>query len=225
MVRWPALCAIVAILASRHTLAFAATGESASTGTDTPPATSEETEGKTWSFSVSAYTYFVPEDTNFVVPVVTADRGRLHLEARYNYEDHDTGSAWVGYNLRFGKSLTWDITPMVGAVFGKTNGVAPGYKSTLSWWKLELYSEGEYVIDANDTSDSFFYTWSELSLAPLDWFRFGLVVQRTKLYETDFDIQRGFLAGFSYKRVAVTAYVFHPDESRPTVVLGIGLGY
>jgi hypothetical protein len=225
MVRWHTLCAIVAILASGHTLVFAATGEPPSTGTDTPPAIAKETEGKTWSFSASAYTYFVPEDTNFVVPVVTADRGRLHLEARYNYEYHDTGSAWVGYNLRFGKSLAWDITPMVGAVFGKTNGVAPGYKSTLSWWKLELYSEGEYVIDTNDTSDSFFYTWSELSLAPVDWFRFGLVVQRTKLYETDFDIQRGFLAGFSYKQVAVTAYVFHPDESRPTVVLGIGLGY
>lgn len=114
---------------------------------------------------------------------------------------------------------------MVGAVFGDTNGVAPGYKSTLSWWKLELYSEGEYVIDTGDSSDSFFYTWSELTLSPADWFRFGLVVQRTKLYETEFDIQRGFLGGLSYKRMDITAYVFNPDESKPTVVLGVGLVY
>ena len=36
---------------------------------------------------------------------------------------------------------------MIGGVFGDTTGVAPGYKGSLSWWKLELYSEGEYVFD------------------------------------------------------------------------------
>ncbi len=35
----------------------------------------------------------------------------------------------------------------------------------------------------------------------------------------------GFLAGLSCKRVEITAYVFNPDESRPTVVLGVGLGF
>jgi hypothetical protein len=225
MMRWPNLCAIVAILGAGHTPAFAETSEPVPSPSDSPPAIARETEGETWSFSAAAYTYFVPDDSNFVVPIVTADRGRLHLEARYNYEDHDTGSAWVGYNLRFGKSLTWDITPMVGAVFGNTNGIAPGYKTTLSLWKLVLYSEGEYVIDTNDTSDSFFYTWSELSLAPVDWFRFGLVVQRTKLYETEFDIQRGFLAGFSYKQLDITGYVFNPDADRPTVVLAASMGF
>ena len=36
---------------------------------------------------------------------------------------------------------------MIGGVFGDTTGIAPGYKGSLSWWKLELYSEGEYVFD------------------------------------------------------------------------------
>ena len=47
---------------------------------------------------------------------------------------------------------------------------------------------------------SFLYTWSEFALAPTDWSRFGLAVQRTKVYQTEFDIQRGFFAGFSYQR-------------------------
>ena len=223
--RWPVLCAIFAIFAAGHAPAIAATGGPESPATDSAPGPVKEAGGKPWSFSVAAFTYFVPDDSNLLVPVVTADRSRLHLEARYNYEARDTGSAWVGYNLHFGEKLTWDITPMVGAVFGDTAGIAPGYKSTLGWWRLELYSEGEYLIDAGGTSDSFFYTWSELTMAPVDWFRFGLVVQRTKLYETDFDIQRGFLAGFSYRQLDITAYVFNPDESRPTVVLGVGLGF
>jgi hypothetical protein len=40
---------------------------------------------------------------------------------------------------------------MLGGVFGKTNGIAPGYSGTLDWWKLRLYSEGEYVFDAEPT--------------------------------------------------------------------------
>ena len=39
---------------------------------------------------------------------------------------------------------------MLGGVFGDTTGIAPGYKGSLSWWKLELYSEGEYVFDAGE---------------------------------------------------------------------------
>ena len=76
--------------------------------------------------------------------------------------------------------------------------IARGYKGSLSWWKLELYSQGEYVFDTTDSSESSFYNWSELTLAPADWFRFGMVTQRTRLYQTDREIQRGFLVGFSY---------------------------
>lgn len=180
---------------------------------------------KTWSFSASAYSYIVPDSRAYVQPTIVADRGWLHLEARYNYEDLDTGSAWIGYNFSFGENVPLDLAPMVGGVFGNTIGIAPGYKASLNWRKLELYSDGEYVFDARDSSDSFYYTWSELTLAPVDWCRFGLVVQRTKVYKTDFEIQRGFLMGFSYKRVDVTAHLFNPDASQPTVVLGVSLGF
>ena len=114
---------------------------------------------------------------------------------------------------------------MLGGVFGDTAGIAPGYKGSLSWWKLELYSEGEYVFDTRESADSFFYNWSELTLAPVDWFRFGLVTQRTRLYESDRDIQRGVLAGFSFKGVDLTGYVFNPDEDKPTFVVAVGLTF
>ena len=64
---------------------------------------------------------------------------------------------------------------MLGGVFGDTNGIAPGYKGSLSWQELELCSESEYVFDAGNSSDKFFYTWSELGWAPVDWFRIGFV--------------------------------------------------
>ena len=114
---------------------------------------------------------------------------------------------------------------MLGGVFGNTTGIAPGYKGSLSWWKLELYSEGEYVVDPGDSSGNFFYTWSELALSPVDWLRFGLVTQRTRAYETDLDIQRGFLLGVSYRKFDFTAYVFNPDESQPTLVFAGGVSF
>jgi hypothetical protein len=169
--------------------------------------------------------YFVPDSREYVQPTFTADRGWLHLEARYNYEDLDTGSAWVGYNFGGGETLSWALTPMLGGVLGNTTGVAPGYKGSLSWWKLELYSEGEYVFDTDDSSDSFFYNWSELTIAPLSWLRAGMVTQRTRVYETDRDIQRGVLLGFSYRALSVTTYVFNPDDSSPIVVLGAGVTF
>ena len=114
---------------------------------------------------------------------------------------------------------------MLGGVFGDTTGVAPGYQGSLSWWKLELYSEGEYVFDTHDSSESFFYNWSELTLAPVDWLRFGLVTQRTQVYETDHDIQRGLLVGCSFMKLDLTAYVFNPDDSKPTVVVAVAFSF
>jgi len=165
-----------------------ATNAPASTNSVTP--TIESKAESQWSFSASAALYIVPTAASTWQPTLTADRGWLHLEARYNYENLDTGSAWLGYHFSVGDPLTFELTPMLGGVFGDTTGLAPGYKGSLSWWKLELYSEGEYVFDTRSSSDSFFYTWSELTLAPVDWFRFGGVVQRTETLQTDFDIQR-----------------------------------
>jgi hypothetical protein len=174
----------------------------------------------TWSFSASAATYIL-SDSHYVQPTAVADRGHLHLEARYNYEDLETGSAWVGVNWSGGETLEWEVTPMLGGVFGGTTGIAPGFKGSLGWRALELYGESEYVVDTNDHADSFFYNWSELTLAPADWFRFGLVTQRTRVYQSDREIQRGLLLGFSVKRVNVTGYAFNPDEDKPRWVFAV----
>jgi len=191
--------------------------------TNNPPLAVENEPERDWSLSASVYAYIVPDDRDYAQPTIAVDREWLHLEARYNYEDRHTGSIWVGYNWGIGEKLSLEFTPMLGGVFGNTTGVAPGYSGSLSWWKLELYSEGEYVIDTGNSSESFFYNWSELTLAPVDWVRFGLVTQRTRLYRSERDIQRGFLAGFSFKMFELTTYVLNPDKSKPTFVVAVGL--
>lgn len=90
------------------------------------PAVSAKATSDPWAFVLTTSGYIVPGGQSLVSPDFTADRGWLHLEARYNYEALETGSLWVGYDFSAGKKLVLDVTPMVGGVFGNLNGVAPG---------------------------------------------------------------------------------------------------
>lgn len=178
--------------------------------------TAHQTAESSWSFATTVTANFPGGSKNFLQPTVTADNDHLHLEARYNYEALNSGSAWVGYNFSAGTTVHLDFTAMAGGVFGNMRGFAPGYEFTLGWRKLELYSEVEYVFDTDNSSDSFLYTWSELTLAPAGWFQFGVAIQRTKLYQTGLDIQRGPLVRFNYKNLDLGAFMLDPQLAKPT---------
>ena len=139
--------------------------------------TSQEGAGGTaadsWSFSATVDGYVVPHQEFYVLPIFTTDRSWLHLEARYNYEDQQTGSTWVGYNFSFGDKLKLDVTPMIGGVFGNTTGVAPGYEFSLAYKRITLSSTGEYVFDTKNHNGSFFYSWPELTYSPVEWISRG----------------------------------------------------
>jgi hypothetical protein len=180
-------------------------------------------ETPAWSLGGSIGTYVVPHERDYTQPTLTADRDWLHFEWRYNYESYDTGSLWLGCNFSVGDKLTLGFTPMVGGVFGDVFGVAPGAKLTLEWWKLDFFTEAEYLFDTDHHDDSFTYAWSELAISPLEWLRLGLVSDRTRAFDTDVDIQRGLLAGVSYRWLSFTAYVFNLDQSEQTVVLSVGV--
>jgi len=183
----------------------------------------DATTGEDWAFSASALAYFVPEDRNYVQPTITADRGTLHLEARYNYEAPETGSAWLGVNFGDEGTLRWEVTPMLGGVFGDTTGIASGVRGLVGWRALELSVEGEYVMDMGDAAGSFLYLWSELTVSPLEWFRVGVASQRTRAYRSELDVQRGFTIGFTYRALDLAAYVFNPDVDEPTVVVAVSV--
>ncbi|HEV2840390.1 MAG TPA: hypothetical protein VGW39_03615 [Chthoniobacterales bacterium] len=219
------MIAFAVVFAGSNALAQEAMKTPDSKATSPPPPVITEADENTWSFSASATTYIVPDFQEYVQPSFTADRGWLHLEARYNYENLKTGSAWIGYNFSGGKKLEWEFTPMLGGVFGDTTGIAPGYRLSLTYWKFEFSSEGEWVFDLRDSEGNFFYNWAELSVSPVDWFRFGLVGQRTRAYQTDVDIQRGLLVGFSYKEMNFTTYVFNLDLDEQTWVFSVGVSF
>lgn len=193
--------------------------------TNSAPGVVTETATNHWAFSASLYGYIVPESRDYVNPNLTADHGWLHLEARYNYEALDTGSLWVGYNLGIGENLVFEITPVLGGVFGDLTGIAPGYTLSLSYKHFALSSQSEYFVDTANSENNFFYTWSELTYSPWAWLRAGVVAQRTKAYKSELDIQRGFLVGVTYRKMDFTTYVFNLGWTDPTVVLAMGYAF
>ena len=216
---------IPVVLTGDNALAQSPPDPPVSTAAGSTAAASAEAGESEWAFSVFAYAYLVPDDDDFLQPTVTADRGKLHLEARYNYEDSNTGSLWVGYNLTVDGEVTLVFTPMVAAVVGDTDGAAPGYNLVVDWWKLAFFSQSEYVIDTSDSANNFLYTWTELSVWPWDWLGAGVVVQRTRVADLGFEAEPGVLLGLAWKNASVTAYVFGLDESDQTVVVGAGLSF
>ena len=178
-------------------------------------------EPPSWSFSGSAYGYVLPDDDDFILPIVYADYDRLHLEARYNYEERGAASLWGGWRFAFGDEVSFEMVPMLGGVFGEVSGIAPGLEMDLGWKSLSFYAESEYVFDLSNESDSFFYAWSELSWQPLDWLRVGLVGQRTRVVDTDLEVQRGLIAGFSWRAIEFAGYFFNPGGDDAFTVISV----
>jgi hypothetical protein len=183
------------------------------------------TDAARWSVRASAAAYLLPDDDDYLQPTVAADLDALHLEARYNYEDRDSASAFVGWNLAFGTAVTLQLTPMFGIVGGNTEGIIPALEAELTWRGLELYAEGEYVTQVGRGGDPFFYNWSEASFWVADWIRAGLVTQRTRVRDAPRDIQRGLLVGLAGSRLEGTVYYFNPGSDDHFLVTSFGVTF
>src|SRR5262245_17908711 len=177
-----------------------------------PPGT-VRAEAKEWAFGAAAFLFDPPDDDVFVSPIVDADRGVLHLEARYNYEDLKTGSAFIGRTFEFGKEVSGTVVPVIGLVLGRTDAVAPGVNLDLAWRRLAFSTESEVLIDLHDSNASFVYSWLETTIGVGGGLRLGVVGQHTKTYDTGLDIQRGPMIEWSRGRGWLGFYGFNLDRT------------
>ena len=181
------------------------------------------TEKPPWEFSGTAFYSDPPgsEDAR-TTAILYGDRGPLHLELRYNYEDLDTASAFFGWAFSGGDSLAYTVTPMVGVVGGDTDGVAPGLLLDVAWRRFAWYVESEYLFDAHDSSDDFFYSWSTLTYAFTDWLSAGTVAERNKVVDTDFEVQWGLALELQLKRIGVAVYTYNLGDDDDYTVVSLG---
>ena len=184
-----------------------------------------ESNAPEWSTSVSGAFYILSDQANFLQPTVRSDRGRLHLEARYNYEDRRSVSFFAGANLEAGDQVALSVTPMIGGLVGGTDGIVPAIELDLGWRKLEAYGEAEYVFGFGGDAADYFYMWSELSVWPTEWLRAGAVSQRTRVHAMERELQPGILVGARHSRVEGAVYVFSPGGEDAYAVVSLAVEF
>jgi len=185
-----------------------------------PAATAPET-----SLSATGYWYAMRDQPDFGVGVAALNRGPLHLEARYNYEARDSGSLFVGWKFAAGDEVTFEVTPMIGGLFGAARGVVPGFEASVAYREVDFYIEAEYVRDLDDSSASYYYAWSELGWRPLPWLRVGLAGQRTRTIDNGRDLQRGVFGQVTVGKATLGAYAFNPDAGSRYAIVALGVQF
>jgi hypothetical protein len=178
-----------------------------------------------WEFAVTAYPTQVRGGDNTTSAIAVADRGPLHLEARYGYETKDSRSAFAGWTFSGGETVTWELTPLVGGGWGPVQAFIPGFEASLAWGKLDLYVEAEYVRDRNGKSDSYTYAWSELGFRPAEWLRLGAVGQRTRVYGGEREFQRGPFVQLNLGPATIGGFWFNPGSGDQVFVVSIGAAF
>ena len=180
---------------------------------------------KSWEFELDFYQYLVPFDRDNLVVMAYADYGNIHYEARYNYEDLNTASVFGGYRLESGKAFVFGATPIGGIVFGNVNGVAPGLLLDATWKQFDFYSESEYVVDFSNSESNFFYTWTELAWSPSEFLRTGLSANRTRLYQTDLELQRGVFAQYTWRSLTAGVHWFNPAAEEEFLIATLAVSF
>ncbi len=210
-----ALRVVVALAAVTATTAIAGEDERSGSAAS-PPA------NPSWEFALTAYPTVVRGGDNYTSAIAAVDRGPLHLEARYNYESVGARSAFVGWTFSGGETITWELTPLLGGAWGTTQAFVPGLEASAAWRQLDVYIEAEYVRDSREHTDSYTYAWSELGFRPVEWLRFGLAGQRTRVYGGDREFQRGPFAQVTWGPVTIGGYWFNPGSNEQVFVGTIG---
>lgn len=167
-----------------------------------------------WDFAATGYYYLIDDESDYLLAIATAKRGRLHLEARYNYEAADLGSLFAGWTFSGGEAeaVTYELTPILGTLLGDEDSLVPGLEASIAYGVVDLYVEAEYVHDLDEQEDSFTYVWSELGFSPFEKWRIGLAGQRLREHDGERDTQRGIFAQFTAGAFTYGAFVFNLDS-------------
>jgi hypothetical protein len=142
-------------------------------------------------------------------------------EARYNYEQLQTGSLYAGKNFSGAKKINYSVTPMLGVVFGKYNGGSAALNVDFEYEKIFFSAQLQYTVNKENKEENFFYNWSELGSKIGNKFYGGISMQQTKLYADKMSADMGLLLGFETGKITIPVYLFNPFSEKRNLVLGL----
>lgn len=146
-------------------------------------------------------------------------------EARYNYEDVETFSLFLGRAFTGGNDLNFSVVPMLGGSVGKFKGVSTGLNVDMDYNKFFFSSQSQYSMPANPYGRYFWYSWSEVGYQSMKWLYAGLSVQHTHDRLTGDDLQPGMMIGFTFNKFTIPVYTFDPFGNGRNFIVGFNMAW
>lgn len=168
--------------------------------------------------------YHVVGNNHDYVPMSVAhfqNNKNWYAEGRYNYEDVETLSFYVGKTFSKESKLSYALTPIVGGAVGNFTGVSTGLNIELDYNRFFFSLQPQYSFSTGERSDNFFYNWSELAYQPLEWLYAGVSFQHTRLYHTKPAFESGILVAFTFRNLTIPVYAFAPLNNNRYFMFGL----
>lgn len=168
------------------------------------------------------YYYMGAYQTFTVVPLVHYQSSKnWYAEGRFNYEAINTLSLYGGKTFEKTALISYSATPIVGVVLGQMNGGSVGLNLEMDYEKFNFNTQSQYTFSAQQRTNNFIYSWSDLTYQFFEKFAMGASLQQTKLYQVNGAFERGVLLKTGFKNWVFPLYIFRPETSERYFVLGI----
>ncbi len=174
------------------------------------------------SASFQQYYYYYKGSPGTYAPIVSYEfNNNLYLEGRYNYEDINTGSLYIGKTFETSSALSVSFTPIAGAVFGFYKGASIGANLYVNYKRLNLSHQPQYTLSTAGKENNFLYSWSDLSLDLTDNIAVGVSAQHTKTTYEKSLLEKGVMLQFSFKNWSLPIYAYNPQSSDRYFLIGL----
>ena len=157
-----------------------------------------------------------------VVPIASYQTSNnWYMEARYNYEALNSFSLYYGKTFEKTAPVSYQVSPILGFVAGSLDGGSVGMNLEMDYNKLNFNTQSQYTFSIDKRSNSYVYSWSDLTYQLTDRFAAGVSLQQTKLYQVNGTFESGILVKAAYNAWTFPLYIFRPGTGNRYFVLGI----
>jgi hypothetical protein len=161
------------------------------------------------------------EDYVWMPVVHHLGKKRWYTEMRYNYEETNSVSVYIGKSFCGKGDFDYTVTPMLGIVFGNFKGGSLALNMELEHNKVSASMQTQYTINTSEVNKSFFFNWAELEYHLAKWLYAGLSTQLTKGYKRNLTTEYGVVAGLVIKKLSIPVYIFNPLGDKKNYIIGI----
>lgn len=147
-----------------------------------------------------------------------------YAEARYNYEDAETFSLYLGRAFTGGThTLNYSIVPMLGGSMGRWQGISTGLNINVDLNNFFFSSQSQYNIHDQPPGMAItsYMTGANWVYQSLKWLYAGLSLQHTHDRLIGHDVQPGFMVGFTFNRFTIPVYTFEPFSNGRNFIVGV----